>query len=118
MQIKKDKFAELTQLDRIEYRQIRDEINKKFRGSVLLIFGSIFFMVEFMILLLGFIVYISFPEVGIRVLDLTLLFLKVGAIGALLSLVIDILILYKYKQEIDKLHDRFFKVEVKSWNKK
>ena len=128
MKIDQEKFNSLKQLDRIEFRQKLDLINKRFDFSFNFSFYLGFFIIGFLILLVG----LNFYEISLfnidggvnegidegakileSLLNVVLIIFKVS----LLLIFIDILFMIIYSilkhKKLSELEEEYFSVEVK-----
>lgn len=99
MEVSDEKFYELPQLDRIEYRQIRGIIARKGR-TVCLFFLFVFFLVVLVSTLAEYEVvpmYVSYIGLGFWTVLVILLLIW----------------MYYISEEITKLDEEYFKIEVK-----
>ena len=114
--ITKEQFSKLNQLDRIEYRQKRDYIERQFEGGL----GSWDFLNR-MFALMGFIIIIALlvyninPKYMISIFSILILLIKITIIFFIILITAELIIIYKKNKEKRKLNEEYFnfKIEVK-----
>lgn len=112
--VQQEEFNKLSQLDRIEYRQKEDRINKSsdFTG-ITFVFISFFFNFILLMSVLAFISNIS-PIIAVRAGILILrLFSVFYPIAFIIALLVDIVIFSRKKKEIESLKNEYFSLDLK-----
>jgi len=114
MKINQEKFNQLSQLDRIEFRQKEDRINKRTNKSYF------FNLIETIMLLIGFCVlaYIGLLNISIEIANRFMVGLilpfRILAIFLIIYFFIDIFILNQRNKELASLEKEFFEIKTKS----
>lgn len=112
--VEKEEFDKLSQLDRIEYRQKEDRINKEFNSCLSLIVAIIYIPISSYILILATAGYGRFGEVFFWKIIHTLKFLTFSFIIVwIIGLLLDLLLLVRLNKAKRQLKDEYFKLELK-----
>ncbi len=119
MRITKEEFNKLPQLDRIEYRQRREEIKKHlFKIGFYNLLNPMCVIIGFFILLVV-IMFDKFPiDLIISFLTIIPSLIKLTLYGSLFIIFIDFFFLLINKKELNKLDEEYFKKEIKIKNDK
>ena len=118
MKINQEKFNQLSQLDRIEFRQKYDRIENFFNGSVLVSFSYMFaFALAFILLMYVGLLNIS-AEVAKQFLLNMLPLVSIVKIVFIVAFIFDIIIVVIKVVNKDKLQKEYFKETVKPKLKK
>ena len=113
MKINQEKFDELNQLDRIEFRQKEDRIEKEWGESTFFSFISSLMPVLGFLIIIALIGFLISKEVFISIMEAVITILKVFTVFLVLLFIADIFITIKKRKEIHKLEEEFFKVNPK-----
>lgn len=116
MKIKKEDFDKLKQLDRIEFRQKRDYIERYFDNGNL---GSWDFFYNMLaisgfVMIIGLLFYNINPSSTYKLLGIFPMIIKLTIGFFILLKVGEIFLNYKQKKELEKLEEEYFKIEVKN----
>jgi hypothetical protein len=120
MKITPEQFDCLPQLDRIEYRQKQDRINKHFKTNYFIGLTNSFFFIMAFIVLSSIGLWNINPEAGINIIALLPLLFKVYVVSAVTFLFIDFYSWFMCRSELKELDEYYFsfKTEVKAKNGK
>jgi len=117
-QITKEDFYQLNQLDRIEYRQRMDSINKsKVETGSWRFLQVVFYMIGFMILI-SLSAYNISEDLFIKILNLIPLVFRLGFAIFVFLLMLDLLSSYLTSKKRKELINEYFPLEIKRKVKK
>lgn len=112
MDINQEKFEELPQLDRIEFRQRRDLLEKQYPFLLGIAFWIIFIAFGFLLLMDIW----SFVTVGETIVDFTG-FSSSCIVGVILLGVLQLLLSIYKSKKIQELEGKFFEIKLKGKSK-
>jgi len=118
VKITKEDFYKLKQLDRIEFRQRREYLDRNKIET-----GAVSFLWQ-MLLIIGFIMLVALslyninPSSGIRILMLLPLLAKLTGFGFIVLIFLDLYFAFKHKEKIDKLNEEYFDFNISVKNGK
>ena len=117
--ITKEEFNKLSQLDRIEFRQREDKLDKELNsdlGSWDFLWGV--FVLTGFIIILSLLIYNINPQSTIRILSTIPLLIKL-TVGFFVALkIIEIAIIFRRGKEKIKLREEYFDIKVETKPKK
>ncbi|MDD4110167.1 MAG: hypothetical protein PHS54_01285 [Clostridia bacterium] len=119
MNIEKEEFNKLKQLDRIEFRQKQDRILKYFSSNFTITFGffAVLFTLLGYILLFSFGNYISSSSLNYY-LNAFALTSRIWIFGIFMAFIMDIVMFLKRKKELKNLEKEYFEINIKEKKKK
>lgn len=119
MNIEKEEFNKLKQLDRIEFRQKQDRILKYYNSNYAITFGfcAVLFTLLGYILLFSFGNYISSSSLNYY-LNAFALTSKIWIFGLFMAFIMDIVMFLKRKKELRNLEKEYFEINIKEKKKK
>lgn len=113
--VNQEEFNKLPQLDRIEFRQKQDYLEKYYDSNL----GSWHFLNQ-MFTFMGFLIIIALlvyninPKYIINIFSVLILLIKLTIVCFIILITAELIISFKRIKEKRKLQDEYFKVEVKS----
>jgi hypothetical protein len=110
MKITKEQFNQLSQLDRIEYRQRFSILKERYSGSVTSTLAWDFFIVFIATLMLD-IFFQSYNLTGFF-LNIAPSLIKIAIAFLFIGVILDLFMLYNYLQEKNKLESSYFKINI------
>jgi len=117
--ITKEEFNKLSQLDRIEFRQREDKLDKELNsdlGSWDFLWGV--FVLTGFIIILSLLIYNINPQSTIRILSTIPLLIKLTVGSFVLLKIIEIAIIFRRGKEKIKLREEYFDIKVETKPKK
>jgi len=107
MKIDKEQFNKLKQLDRIEFRQKRTEIDERFRVGFGTFISYMYLLLTYLVIYILCNIYSIINQSSVRVQFCLWIFLILP-----IGYVLDIYSMYRNSKETNKLCNEYFKVEV------
>lgn len=117
-EVSKEEFYKLSQLDRIEYRQKEDRINKKFSGSITLdLINSVFIFLGFYLLVIFGIYNIS-TAAAISLTSTLPEIIRIFILFSIVTIALDGIRIYVKVKLFKELYEEFFKLKLEVKNVK